>query len=114
MLALWIVCAKKMLVYTAFACHTQGMLYQPHVLNAQIWQWREHGICTADDGMEISAQRIEKLVEAEVAKHQGGKWRLAGKLVAEMLNAKDLDDFLTTVCYPYIVTIGDDSITSKL
>lgn len=84
------------------------------ISRAQIWQWRKHRIHTANDGVLISSQRIEQLVQAEVAKHQGGKWRLAGKLVAEMLNADELDEFLTTVCYPYIVTIGDEAIASKL
>jgi len=33
-----------------------------------------------------------------------GKWTLAGKLVENMLNKDELDDFLTSVCYPHIVT----------
>jgi malate synthase len=86
------------------------------ISRAQIWQWREHCVKTADNGVLISTQRICDLVEQEVARHAavGGKWRLAGKLVSEMLTADELDDFLTTVCYPYIVTIGNDDTPSKL
>lgn len=84
------------------------------ISRVQIWQWREHGVRTADDGVLIGSQRIHDLVQQEVSRHTGGKWRLAGKLVSEMLTADQLDDFLTTVCYPYIVVIGDDDISSKL
>lgn len=78
------------------------------ISRAQIWQWRHHKVCTQDDNQIITEQRIYSLVDAEVnrqcAKSQG-KWRLAGKLVEEMLTKSDqLDDFLTSVCYPYIVT----------
>ena len=84
------------------------------ISRVQIWQWREHGLRTADDGVQIRSHRIHDLVQQEVSRHAGGKWRLAGKLVSEMLTANELDDFLTTVCYPYIVVIGNDDISSKL
>jgi len=80
------------------------------ISRAQIWQWRHHKVSTQDDGQVITADRIYSLVDAEVNRQCGdspskGKWRLAGKLVEEMLTKKDhLDDFLTSVCYPYIVT----------
>lgn len=46
----------------------------------------------------------------------GGRWNLAGKLVSEMLTKDHLDDFLTTVCYPHILstTKEGDSAISKL
>jgi malate synthase len=84
------------------------------ISRVQIWQWREHRIKTADDGVVIGDQRIHNLVQQETSRHVGGKWRLAGKLVAEMLTAKELDDFLTSVCYPYIVVVGNDDLASKL
>lgn len=78
------------------------------ISRAQIWQWRSQGASTQDDGQAITAARIAHLVEQEVAMHSsssnGGKWKLAGRLVEEMLNKAELDDFLTSVCYPYIVT----------
>jgi malate synthase len=79
------------------------------ISRAQIWQWRHHKVKTQDDGQTITKQRILQLVEREVrlqcAQHPKGRWRLAGKLVKDMLTKEDgLDEFLTSVCYPYIVT----------
>lgn len=84
------------------------------ISRAQIWQWRYHCQSTRDDNLVISSDRIIKLIKAEV-KRQGrrGKWMLAGKLVEQMLTGEKLDNFLTTVCYPYIVTIEGDGV-SKL
>ena len=93
------------------------------ISRAQIWQWRHHKVSTQDDGQPITAQRIYSLVDTEVTRQcaaaataggRTGKWRLAGKLVGEMLTKEDqLDDFLTSICYPYIVTnhIGTTSST---
>jgi malate synthase len=81
------------------------------ISRAQIWSWRVHRVRTADDGEEVTAGRISGLVRAAVGEHlsksssgSGGKWLLAGKLVENMLNKPELDDFLTTVCYPHIMT----------
>jgi malate synthase len=89
------------------------------ISRAQIWQWREHGVSTRDDGVVITAARIGQLIQQQVEQQlrQAGKdnkWNLAGMLVEQMLNAEKLDDFLTSVCYPYIVTIGEDPVMSKL
>ena len=80
------------------------------ISRAQIWQWRNLAVATEDDGRLISAERISDLVKQEVTSKSGGKWKLAGRLVEQMLTKNQLDDFLTSVCYPHIVTIG----TSKL
>lgn len=79
------------------------------ISRAQIWQWRNLNVCTEDDGRLISADRIAALVEAEVTHRLSnggsvGKWQLAGMLVKQMLTKDQLDDFLTTVLYPHIVT----------
>ena len=84
------------------------------ISRVQIWQWREHGVKTADDGITIDAQRIRDLVQQETSRYASGKWKLAGKLVSDMLTANELDDFLTSVCYPYIVVIGNYDLASKL
>ena len=76
------------------------------ISRAQIWQWRSQGACTQDDGQPITSDRIWSTIQEEV-KRQGpekGQWRLAGALVDKMLNGPELDDFLTSVCYPYILT----------
>jgi malate synthase len=95
------------------------------ISRAQIWQWRYHGVKSEDDGVVITAARISKLVHDEVKRRTGGedrgKWFLAGKLVEDMLTKDKLDDFLTTVCYPHILTtryegdvIPEDEHASKL
>lgn len=86
------------------------------ISRAQIWQWRHLGVSTQDDGQLITAERIASIVNGQVAAKMngaaGGKWLLAGRLVEQMLNAEHLDDFLTSVCYPHIVTTTNT--TSKL
>jgi len=95
------------------------------ISRAQIWQWKQHGVHTMDDGAVITTQRISKLVREEVKRCSGGedrgKWFLAGKLVEDMLTKDKLDDFLTTVCYPHILTtkyegdiIPEDEPASRL
>jgi malate synthase len=82
------------------------------ISRAQIWQWRHHAVSTADDRQLVSKERVAALVQEQVAargSNDTGKWLLAGKLVEEMLNKDTLDDFLTSVCYPYIVTIDEAS-----
>lgn len=70
------------------------------ISRAQIWQWRRQGLVI--EGQPLTAERVAQVV----AQQSGG---LAGRLVTQMLNADELDDFLTTVCYPYIVTSHLDS-----
>jgi len=84
------------------------------ISRVQIWQWRYHRQLTRDDGLVISTERIARLIKEEVER-QGhrGRWMLAGRLVEQMLTGEELHDFLTTVCYPYIVTIGESG-KSKL
>jgi malate synthase len=86
------------------------------ISRAQIWQWRHQKVSTQDDGKTISPERISLLVENEVEKHDitQGKWLLAGKLVRDMLNRDILDDFLTTVAYPHIMTLENVDTLSRL
>lgn len=78
------------------------------ISRVQIWQWRYHGVRTEDDDAKITAERIRSLVHEEVKRKSDGggrgKWLLAGKLVEDMLTKEKLDEFLTTVCYPHILT----------
>lgn len=90
------------------------------ISRAQIWQWRYQGVATQDNGQAITAARIASLVQKEVNRQCGGataskgKFRLAGNLVENMLNKAELDDFLTSVCYPHIVTNVEEPGLSKL
>lgn len=98
------------------------------ISRAQIWQWKYHKLRTQDDGKPINSRRIANLIHEEVVKkcppgHESatGKWRLAGRLVEDMLTKSKLDDFLTSVCYPHILTtayegaiIPDDDVQARL
>jgi malate synthase len=35
------------------------------ISRVQFWQWQEHGVWTADDGVQIGSQRIHDLVQQE-------------------------------------------------
>lgn len=73
------------------------------ISRAQLWQWRQQGAVTADDGQPVTSERLVALVNATVATKEGGQWALAAQLVRTMLTGDKLDDFLTSVCYPHIV-----------
>ncbi|CAN0176112.1 unnamed protein product [Ectocarpus sp. 13 AM-2016] len=81
------------------------------ISRAQVWQWVHHGASTSD-GIEITPRLVQDI--AERATHKllnasgggGGKFRLAGRLTANMMTAPELDDFLTSVAYPHIVKIS--------
>jgi len=89
------------------------------ISRAQIWQWQKHGVNTQDDGLLIDSSRIYSLVNKHVERAQeeapdaGRKWKLAGSLVAEMLTKPKLDDFLTSVCYPHVLTTSLEGDTSS-
>jgi len=83
------------------------------ISRVQIWQWKRHGKVTMDDGVVVSNERIRGLVSEEVGRRRAplnedqkrdAKWQLAGKLVTDMLTGDKLDEFLTSICYPHILT----------
>jgi len=76
------------------------------ISRAQLWTWAKHKVQTQDDKLEVTEDRLRKIVAKEVfaKKRMGGKWLLAGNLVERMLCGPTLDEFLTTVCYPHILT----------
>ena len=77
----------------------------------QIWQWQHHG-ARMDDGRRCDADAVHAAVRSEAAGLWGPPARrsrtqaLAAALVSDMLTADVPDDFLTTVCYPHIVSNG--------
>lgn len=90
------------------------------ISRAQIWQWIQHNVQTQDDETYITKERVSRLVQDEVNHQCGGihaakgRFRLAGNIVKKMLTNDKLDDFLTTVCYPYIVTNHQLPASSRL
>ena len=76
---------------------------------------------TQDDGLVVTKDRIKSIVVKETERMKAinqnrGRWSLAGKLVTEMLTKDQLDDFLTTICYPHILstTKEGDTVSAKL
>lgn len=89
------------------------------ISRAQIWQWRHFNVITQDDQLIISSNRISNIIQQiihEKTNISNNKFALAGSLVEHMLTKEnELDDFLTSVCYPHIMTASDArSTTSKL
>lgn len=89
------------------------------ISRVQIWQWQFHQVLSEDDGVPITAQRVRGLVHQHVAQEmqsskKGSQWLLAGKLVSDMLTKPVLDDFLTSVLYPHILTTCYEKVTSNL
>jgi malate synthase len=85
------------------------------IARVQIYQWVRHGARTAEDGQPVTkavvAQFLQEEADTLVAGATTGEERralaLARVLVGRMLlEHQELDAFLTTVCYPYIVSIG--------
>lgn len=79
-----------------------------------MWQWVRHAASTAD-GTIITPSLVRDIAEKATANllstpaaaaSGGGKFRLAGRLTADMMIAPELDDFLTSVAYPHIVEIS--------
>lgn len=80
----------------------------------QVWQWVHHGASTSD-GTKITPRLVRGIAEKATTKllstpaaaaNGGGKFRLAGRMTADMMTAPELDDFLTSVAYPHIVDVA--------
>lgn len=80
-------------------------------ISFQVWQWVHHNATTVEGAKitpglvnDIAAKESSRLmVDAVSHDKYNDKFRLAGRLVADMMTAPELDDFLTTIAYPHIV-----------
>ncbi len=77
------------------------------ISRAQLWQWRHHGV-VLDDGGTVTAERIAaeitrqlELWKAEVGDNffASGMYREAATILADLVMAAELPDFLTTPAY---------------
>ena len=84
------------------------------ISRVQVYQWLRHGATTAE-GRVITRELVSTLLNEEADKlaaaagvktpEDGRSLALARVLCARMLlEHAELDDFLTNVCYPYIVS----------
>jgi malate synthase len=80
------------------------------ISRAQLWLWRKRGVvlgnrraCTAELYKEYAAEELVK-IKSYVGpdRFASGEFHLAGELFLQMILKEELDDFLTTVAYPYI------------
>lgn len=85
------------------------------ISRVQTYQWTRHGAKASENGQIITKALVAELLSEEADKlaikaKTGEEKRtlaLARVLCGEMLlDHTHLDDFLTTVCYPYIVSIS--------
>lgn len=90
-----------------------------HILDPvfQVWQWARHAAQTVDGTMitpslvrDTVAKAVFSLAGGCTAGGSGGerhRFKLAGHLVEQMMTAPELDDFLTLVAYPHILSVAN-------
>ncbi|KAK6455539.1 malate synthase, glyoxysomal [Scheffersomyces xylosifermentans] len=88
------------------------------VSRSQIWQWVTHGAKT-DTGVTITKDYIQKLLDEEYAKlvktaKPGNKFKQSLAYFAPQAKAEKYNDFLTTLIYDEITTIGRPVSAEKL
>lgn len=88
------------------------------VSRTQIWQWVTHGVTTAE-GKKISKEYVAKLLDEEYAKlvksaPAGNKFKLAFAYFSPEALATKYSDFLTTLIYDDVTTIGRAQSAQKL
>lgn len=88
------------------------------VSRSQLWQWVRHGVSTAE------GKRVDKAYALKLLKEQteelaskapkGNKYHLAAQYFAGQVTGEDYADFLTTLLYDEITSVGTGSPASKL
>ncbi|KAL5606340.1 hypothetical protein BROUX41_002757 [Berkeleyomyces rouxiae] len=88
------------------------------VSRSQLWQWVRHGIKTAEGKTVDKAYALKLLKETTeqlAAKAPtGNKFQLAAQYFANQVTGEDYADFLTSLLYNEITTVGPASPASKL
>ncbi|KAK5065306.1 hypothetical protein LTR84_001144 [Exophiala bonariae] len=88
------------------------------VSRSQLWQWVKHGVKTAD------GQTVDKAYALRVLKEQadelsskapkGNKYHLAARYFEGQVTGEDYADFLTSLLYNEITTVGSSQPIAKL
>jgi malate synthase len=80
------------------------------ICRAQLWQWRTHAARLSEAG-QISAALISRLLDEELLRvqrevggerYRKGKFDVAANVFLTMVNADELDEFLTLPAYEYL------------
>lgn len=76
----------------------------------KLWQWAKHGVLTAESkrvtkeyNLQLLREATEKLVSKAPA---GNKYRLAARYFETQVTGEEYADFLTSLLYNEIVTVG--------
>jgi len=83
------------------------------ISRTQIWQWIQHGASTKEGNKitkEFVKQKLQEVVEENKQRigeeaWQKRKYEQAAKIVGDMAMSDTLDEFLTSVAYPYITSV---------
>lgn len=88
------------------------------VSRSQLWQWVRHGVTTAEGKTVDKAYALrllkEQTEELAAKAPQGNKFALASQYFASQVTGEDYADFLTTLLYNEITSVGSAAQASKL
>merc|ERR1712093_593001 len=88
------------------------------VSRSQLWQWVKHGVKTAEGKTVDKAYALKLLKEQadELASkgQKGNKYHLAAQYFSGQVTGEDYADFLTSLLYNEITSVGSASPASKL
>ncbi|CCH44474.1 malate synthase [Wickerhamomyces ciferrii] len=89
------------------------------VSRSQLYQWVKHGVVLKDTGEKVTPELTTKLLEEETEKliklgKQGNKFELAAKYFKPEIRGERFSEFLTTLLYDEIATIGEPIDLSTL
>ncbi|KAI9781863.1 MAG: hypothetical protein M1839_005655 [Geoglossum umbratile] len=81
------------------------------VSRSQLWQWARHGVVTAE-GKKVDRAYCLKLLQEQAGAlaakaPKGNKYHLAAQYFAGQVTGEDYADFLTTLLYNEITTVGN-------
>jgi len=83
------------------------------VSRSQLWQWAKHSITTAEGKRvtkDYNLQILKEVTEELSSKGpKGNKYQLAARYFATQITGEDYADFLTTLLYNEITTVGGTS-----
>ncbi|KAK4914943.1 Malate synthase, glyoxysomal [Elasticomyces elasticus] len=88
------------------------------VSRSQLWQWCRHGVKTSE-GKTVDKQYALKLLHDQAEElaskaPEGNKFSLAEKYFATQVTGEAYDEFLTSLLYDEITTVGTAAPASKL
>ncbi|KAF2156406.1 malate synthase [Myriangium duriaei CBS 260.36] len=88
------------------------------VSRSQLWQWVKHGVNTAE-GKRVDKSYALRLLQEQADElaskaGKGNKYQLAAKYFSTQVTGEDYDEFLTSLLYNEITTVGSGAPAAKL